>query len=266
MQGSYHLLARRDDKTKLLAAPAGPVTHDPGAGRGPTGKPTAVYQRCSGKRCSIWSIDLATGAQRRVGGLGKIERAVSRASQETLIEHETHPRIWGSNVAFHTFAGKGSRLRVGPSAAGRGAVRTIPIQPGEDKSELSELALGPKHVVALWQDQLCFGNCVGLYITGIASGREQVIDDGGRTSTCLGHLDDLRFDGSAFRWTRELFPASRATTARRRSPAGATPPARDARPSSERWCDPRSCWRCCLGARGRAPATRVRQWLRARRR
>jgi len=206
LDGGYRLFARRGTTTKLLPAPPSAVTQDPGAGAGPTGRPSTVYQRCTGAVCSIWLVDLATGRQRRVEGLGAIRRETRAASDVEMRSLETHPRLWGSRVAFKTGGSESRRpsLRVGPSAAGRGAVRTLRTSPGEDGGQLEQLAVGPKHVVVLWQDDFCFGRCIGLYIYGVASGRQQVIDDGRGTGACVAYLDAVRFDGRAFRWTRDL--------------------------------------------------------------
>ncbi len=203
IDGRYTLFARNAGRTKQLPAPSGFITHDPGAGPGPTGRPTAVYQRCSGASCSIWAVDLANGTQRRVAGLGTIRRGVSTETLEGSDGFETHPRIWGDRLAFQTGPASSSRLRVGPSAAGRGGVRTLPGRPRRE-GLLAQLALGPKHVVGLWEDDFCFGGCVGLYIGGIASGRQQQLDKGAAGEVCNTVLDEVRFDGKAFRWTREL--------------------------------------------------------------
>ena len=202
----YRLFARRGSTTKLLSAPPSAVTHDPGAGVGPTGRPSAVYQRCTGMVCSMWLVDLATGRQRRVANLGVIRRETTAASTEEETWRETHPRIWGSRVAFKTgrSAPRRPSLRVGPSAAGRGAVKTLRTDPGDDGVQLEQLAVGPKHVVALWADDFCFGRCKGLYIYGVASGRQALIDDARGTGACVAYLNAVRFDGRAFRWTRDL--------------------------------------------------------------
>ncbi len=70
--------------------------------------------------------------------------------------------------------------------------------------QLEQLAVGPKHVVVLWQHDFCFGRCIGLYIYGMASGRQALIDDARGTGACVAYLDAVRFDGRAFRWTRDL--------------------------------------------------------------
>lgn len=204
VNGSYALLARSKQTTKLLPAPVSPITHDPGAGRGPDGRPAALYQRCVRAECSIWLVDLARGSQRRVKGLGEVRRVISEPSDDDFPGVETHPRLWGSRVAFKTGGSKGrSRLRVGSSVTGRGTIRTIPARPGDDGGSLMQLAVGPDHVVALWEDVECFGRCIGLYIYGIASGRQKEIDDARGTAECTAFVDNVRYDG-AFRWTREL--------------------------------------------------------------
>jgi len=156
--------------------------------------------------CSMWLVDLATGRQRRVANLGAIRRETTAASAEEETWRETHPRIWGSRVAFKTgrSAPRRPSLRVGPSAAGRGAVKTLRTDPGDDGVQLEQLAVGPKHVVALWADDFCFGRCKGLYIYGVASGRQALIDDARGTGACVAYLNAVRFDGRAFRWTRDL--------------------------------------------------------------
>lgn len=202
--GRYTLFARSGGATKLLPAPPGAITQDPGTGRGPTGRPTAVYQRCTKASCEIWAIDLASGEQRKVAGLGKIRRGKPSATNDDLPGLETHPRIWGDRVAFQTGASdKAAQLRVGPSASGRGTLKTLPGRPRKE-GFLTQLALGPKHVVGLWEDDFCFGGCVGLYIDGIASGRQQQLDAGAAGEVCITVLDGVLFDGRAFRWTREL--------------------------------------------------------------
>lgn len=204
--GGYRLLARRGRTTKLLPAPASAVTQDPGAGVGPTRRPSAVYQRCTGAACSIWLVDLASGRQRRVAHLGRIRRETRRASDEDWSFLETHPRLWGGRVAFKTGGTTKRRpqLRVGPAAAGNPRVQTLRTSPGEDGGQLQEIAVGPKHVVVQWEDDFCFGRCLGLYSYGIASGRQAVVDDAHGTGPCVASLYDLRFDGRAFRWSRSL--------------------------------------------------------------
>lgn len=206
-EGGYRLLARRGRTTRLLPAPASAVSQDPGAGLGPTGRPSAVYQRCTGAVCSIWLIDLVSGSQRRVARLGRIRRETGRASDEDFSFLETHPRLWGGRVAFKTGGSrvKRPRLRVGPSAAGNPGVRTLRTSPGEDGGQLQQIAVGLKHVVVFWEDDFCFGRCLGLYIHGMASGRQALIDDARGTGACIASLDGVRFDGRAFRWTRQLF-------------------------------------------------------------
>ncbi len=202
--GRYTLFARSAGVTKLLPAPPGSITHDPGAGRGPNGKPTAVYQRCTRASCSIWAVDLASGDQRKVGGLGQIRRGNSAATRDAELRFETHPRIWGDRVAFQTGPAAKTQLRVGPSAAGRGSVKTLPgrFRPSRE-GLLAELAIGPKHVVGLWEIQNCVsGACSGLYINGIASGRQQKLDDDSG-EFCFNIIDEVEFDGRAFRWFRE---------------------------------------------------------------
>ena len=97
---------------------------------------------------------------------------------------------------------------------------------------LTELVIGPKHVVGLWEDQDCPGPdaCSGLYITGIASGRQQKLDDDAG-AVCYNLLSELRFDGRAFRWTREVTAVdSGDTSVAPRSSVCATTPRPVARP------------------------------------
>jgi len=206
VDGSHLLFARHSGTTRLLAAPPSRVTHDPGAGRGPDGRPAAVYQRCSGASCEIWAVDLATGRQRKVRGLGEIRRETKAASDDDFTGWETHPRIWGNRVAFKTGGSAKSlpRLRVGPSTTGGGAVKTLRVDPQDDGGDMKQLALGPRQIVAYWEDDFCFGRCAGLYIHGLVSGRQQLLDDAAGTGDCIATIEDVRFDGKAFRWTREL--------------------------------------------------------------
>ena len=136
----YRLFARRGSTTKLLPAPPSAVTQDPGAGAGPTGRPSTVYQRCTGAVCSIWLVDLATGSQRRVGGLGAIRRETSVATRDVEFRAlETHPRLWGSRVAFKT-RGRGPPwrrpTRWPPSRARRFPPETQESPPGRRRSSV----------------------------------------------------------------------------------------------------------------------------------
>lgn len=190
----YVLYARRSGVTKRLAAPSQAVTHDPGAGPSADGRATAVYQRCTGTRCSIWSVDLVSGKQRRVMGLGDVRRGSSTFGNEL---NDTHPRIWRDKIAFQTRAGGKASLRLYSG----GRVRTLP-RPG---GSLEGLALGPKHVLAHWAVNSCNGEsrCVDLQIVGIASGRAQTVDESKGSDACYADLSELRFDGRYYRWTHE---------------------------------------------------------------
>ena len=154
--------------------------------------------RCTRASCSIWAVDLASGDQRKVAGLGTIRRGNSAATPDLELGLETHPRIWGDRVAFQTGPAGKTQLRIGPSAAGRGSVKTLPGRPARD-GLLTQLAIGPKHVVGLWEANFCRDVCTGVYIDGIASGRQQRLDAAPPGEFCFTFLDALRFDGRAFR-------------------------------------------------------------------
>ena len=119
--GNYVLFARRAGKTKLLPATPSRVTHDPGAGRGPDGRPAAAYQRCS--RSALRDLARRPRDGTAASGPGSREdppreRACHRRG---LARRGDPPPHLGQPPGVQD-----GRLRQGSAAAARRAVRVRP--------------------------------------------------------------------------------------------------------------------------------------------
>lgn len=206
----WWMLGRSGSKTRLLDVPSSGFTHDPGVGRGASGRPTVVYQQCAQTACELWTLDLGSGAKRHLSWAGPVRRLDSNRSSSENAERETHPRIARGNVVFQSRVGGKWRVVVAPSAQ-RGPLRRLKFGPPAREvagrgGGAFNLAIGPKHVMAHWVMISCgsLGSLCGrMDIVGMASRRTSTIDEYSGGEDCSSDVSDLQFDGKRFDWQKD---------------------------------------------------------------
>lgn len=171
------VLARTRGRTVRL--PIDPV-RDLDLGPGPDGRVTAVYVRCR-PSCDVWSYDLVTGVERRV-------RAVSVADVK-----EQHPSIWGDRIAFERRGAvivRDLRRRTSHTVA-----RAVP----------DDIELGAKHLAYVALAERGEGNgTVELRLRGLASGRDEVLDDGVIGEGVSTGFGALTFEPRTLFWQKRI--------------------------------------------------------------
>jgi hypothetical protein len=161
---------------RTIGLPIAPV-RDLDLGRGPGGRPTAVYVRCT-PSCDIWRYDFARRSERRV----------ARLSAAGVSEHL--PTIWGSRVAFE----RGRSVLL--ADLGRGRPRTIARRVFPD-----DIELGAKHLAYVGLFERGAGNgTVELRLRGLASAAEQVLADGVIGEGASTGFGALTFAGRTLFW------------------------------------------------------------------